>query len=49
MCTKILSSEPRKSFSNEFKFQMVKLTLQPSASVARIAQEHNTNDNLLFK
>ncbi|HGT5428947.1 TPA: transposase [Escherichia coli] len=28
---------------------MVKLTLQPSASVAHIAREHNTNDNLLFK
>lgn len=49
MCTKILSSEPRKSFSNEFKLQMIKLTLQPSASVARIAREHDTNDNLLFK
>ncbi|EJD4078896.1 transposase, partial [Escherichia coli] len=29
--------------------QMVKLALQLGASVARIAQEHDINDNLLFK
>ncbi|ENT3701211.1 transposase [Escherichia coli] len=28
---------------------MVKLALQLGASVARIAQEHDINDNLLFK
>ncbi len=28
---------------------MVKLVLQPGASVARIAREHDINDNLLFK
>ncbi|EPD0811014.1 transposase [Escherichia coli] len=28
---------------------MVKLALQPGAAVARIAQEHDINDNLLFK
>ncbi len=28
---------------------MVKLALQPGASVARIAREHDINDNLLFK
>ncbi|GDM15888.1 transposase [Escherichia coli] len=44
---KILSSEPRRSFSNEFKLQMVKLASQPGASVARIAREHDINDNLL--
>ncbi|WP_139118779.1 transposase, partial [Escherichia coli] len=38
---KILSSEPRRSFSNEFKLQMVKLASQPGASVARIAREHD--------
>ncbi|HCO1421327.1 TPA: transposase, partial [Escherichia coli] len=27
---------------------MVKLVLQPGASVARIAREHDINDNLLF-
>ncbi|EHR9097694.1 transposase [Escherichia coli] len=46
---KTLSAEPRRSFSNEFKLQMVKLPLQPGASVARIAREHDINDNLLFK
>ncbi|EPX3515542.1 IS66-like element accessory protein TnpA, partial [Shigella boydii] len=39
----------RRSFSNEFKLQMVKLASQPGASVARIAREHDINDNLLFK
>ncbi|EKT0219452.1 transposase [Escherichia coli] len=28
---------------------MVKLALQPRDSVARIAREHDINDNLLFK
>ena len=46
---KILSAEPRRSFSNKFKLQMVKLASQPGASVARIAREHDINDNLLFK
>ncbi|EOY2541257.1 transposase, partial [Escherichia coli] len=46
---KTLSAEPRRSFSNEFKLQVVKLALQPRVSVARIAREHDINDNLLFK
>ncbi|HAJ5366714.1 TPA: transposase, partial [Escherichia coli] len=46
---KILSAEPRRTFSNEFKLQMVKLASQLGASVARIAREHDINDNLLFK
>ncbi|EEW1292843.1 transposase [Escherichia coli] len=46
---KTLSAEPRRSFSNEFKLQMVKLALQPRVFVARIAREHDINDNLLFK
>ena len=46
---KTLSAEPRRSCSNEFKLQMVKLALQPRVSVARIAREHDINDNLLFK
>ena len=46
---KILSAEPRRTFSNEFKLQMVTLALQPRGSVARIAREHDINDNLLFK
>ena len=46
---KILSAEPCRTFSNEFKLQMVKLALQPRDSVACIAREHDINDNLLFK
>ena len=46
---KTLSAEPRRSFSNEFKLQMVTLALQPRGSVARIAREHDINDNLLLK
>ncbi|EFK4280920.1 IS66-like element accessory protein TnpA [Escherichia coli] len=46
---KTLSAAPRRSFSNNLKLQMVKLALQPGASVARIAREHDINDNLLFK
>ena len=46
---KILSAEPRRTFSNEFKLKMVKLASQPGASAARIAREHDINDNLLFK
>ncbi|RBX00001.1 transposase [Escherichia coli] len=46
---KTLSAKPRRSFSNDFKLQMVKLALQPRDSVACIAREHDINDNLLFK
>ncbi|WP_249448112.1 transposase, partial [Escherichia coli] len=46
---KTLSAEPRRSFSNEFKLQMVKLALQPRDSVACIAREHDINDNVIFK
>ena len=46
---KTLSAEPRRSVSNEFKLQMVKLALQLVVSVVRIAREHDINDNLLFK
>ncbi|MCG6518732.1 transposase, partial [Escherichia coli] len=42
-------SGTRRIFSNEFKLQMVKLASQLGASVARIAREHDINDNLLFK
>ncbi|MGG8998993.1 transposase, partial [Escherichia coli] len=36
------------SYSREFKIRLVKQALQPGAVVARIAREHNINDNLLF-
>ncbi|HFP6864093.1 MULTISPECIES: transposase [Escherichia] len=46
---KTSSAEPRRSFSNEFILQIVKLVSQPGASVARITREHDIKDNLLFK
>lgn len=42
-------AEPRRTFSNEFKLQMVRLASQPGASVAQIAREHGINDNVIFK
>lgn len=38
----------RTSYSREFKIRLIKQTLQPSAVVARIAREHNINDNLTY-
>ncbi|HAH6221234.1 TPA: transposase [Escherichia coli] len=40
--------ERRTSYSREFKIRLVKQALQLGAVVARIAREHNINDNLLF-
>ena len=39
---------PRQRHSRAFKRQMVRLTLEPGASVARIALDHGLNANLLF-
>ncbi|EOM4233292.1 transposase, partial [Escherichia coli] len=41
--------EPRKNYSNEFKFRMVELASQPGACVAQIARENGVNDNVIFK
>lgn len=41
--------ERRTSYSREFKISLAKQALQPGAVVARIAREHDINDNLLFK
>ncbi|NYY75591.1 IS66 family insertion sequence hypothetical protein [Escherichia coli] len=41
-------AEPRRTFSNEFKLQMVKLASQPSLCCP-YCREHDINDNLLFK
>lgn len=38
----------RKSCSEAYKRRVVALTLEPGASVARIAQRHGVNANLLF-
>lgn len=39
----------RTSYSREFKVSLVKQALKPGAVVARIAREHDLNDNLLFR
>ena len=41
--------ERRTSYSREFKVRLARQALQPGTVVARIAREHDTNDNLLFK
>ncbi|MCW3761921.1 IS66-like element accessory protein TnpA [Shigella flexneri] len=41
--------ERRTSYSREFKVRLAKQALQPGAVVARIAREHDINNNLLFK
>ncbi|MBI9645123.1 transposase, partial [Escherichia coli] len=46
---KILSAEPCRTFSNEFKLRMVELASQPGACVAQIARENGVNDNVIFK
>ena len=39
----------RPNFSNEFRREIVEKTMQPGASVSRIAREHGLNDNMVFK
>jgi len=39
----------RRTYSQAFKRNLVRLTFEPRASVARIAREHGINANLLFK
>jgi transposase len=44
------AGEPaRRTYSRAFKRNLVRLTFEPRASVARIAREHGINANLLFK
>ncbi|EDS6440911.1 transposase [Salmonella enterica subsp. VII serovar 1,40:g,z51:--] len=38
----------RASYPMSFKIDLVQQSLQPGASVARLAREHGINDNLLF-
>ncbi|MGU3489422.1 IS66-like element accessory protein TnpA [Enterobacter bugandensis] len=38
----------RPNFFTEFKLHLVELSMQSYANVARLAQEHGINDNLLF-
>lgn len=40
---------PRKRYSKEFKQRLVRLSMVPGASAAKIALKHQINTNLLFK
>lgn len=39
----------RPNVTNEYRRSIVELTMQPGASVSRIAREHGPNDNMVFK
>ena len=41
--------KPRRTFTAEFKHQLVELCLQPDTSVAKVAMQHQINANLLHK
>ncbi len=44
-----LAGNSRKHYSKEFKQRLVRLSLAPGASAAKIALKHQINANLLFK
>lgn len=46
--TDLTTRRKRASYSMSFKIDLVQQSLQPGASVARLAREHGINDNLLF-
>lgn len=43
-----IAQRKRASYSMSFKIDLVQQSLQPGASVARLARQHGINDNLLF-
>ncbi|WP_410866040.1 transposase [Paraburkholderia sp. SIMBA_027] len=45
----MMAAPKRPNFSNEFRREIVAKTLQPGASVSRIAREHGLNDNMVFR
>ena len=45
----LVAAPKRPNFSNEFRREIVAKTMQPGASVSRIAREHGLNDNMVFK
>ncbi|ARL04205.1 hypothetical protein BOC44_20705 (plasmid) [Burkholderia pseudomallei] len=45
----VTAAPKRPNFSNEFRRAIVEMTMQPGASVSRIAREHGLNDNMVFK
>lgn len=44
-----ISASGRRTFSKEFKQQVVMQSLEPGASVSRVARAHDINNNQLFK
>ena len=41
--------KPRRTFTAEFKHQLIQQCLQPDTSVAKVAMQHQINANLLHK
>lgn len=44
-----LPGRRRRSYSREFKAQIVETCLRPGTSVAAIARQHNINDNIVHR
>ena len=45
----VVAAPKRPNFTDEYRRSIVALTMQPGASVSRIAREHGLNDNMVFK
>ncbi|GAB6848218.1 IS66-like element accessory protein TnpA [Paraburkholderia kururiensis] len=45
----VQAAPKRPNFSDEYRRAIVEMTMQPGASVSRIAREHGLNDNMVFK
>src|SRR5690606_23378090 len=41
--------KPRRTFTAEFKHQLIQQCQQPDTSVAKVARQHQINDNLMHK
>ena len=41
--------KPRRTFTAEFKHQLIQQCQQPDTSVAKVAMQHQVNSNLLHK
>ncbi len=48
-CPRKVSGTSRRRYAAEFKRQLVRMSLAPGASAAKIALKHQLNANLLFK
>jgi transposase len=45
----VKAAPKRPNFTHEYRRSIVEMTMQPGASVSRIAREHGLNDNMVFK